>query len=282
MSNFSFLEYSFDPYFINSEDIYSSLNRLGFVQRNLHVSEQASMWTQNQCIILLREAPDTGSPTITGIGLVIDDDHIPSQDYYFDEQCGMPVTHDPNGFRVLAMPEQSLVKMLAHGYQIVDRRQYETTGLEYFSGIVYNTVNSDVMDFYEGLGFNFTRSSDKYDTLMSKNNRFTLLLDKTNSSNSVDVVLADTNDVFRTTTHFTVAGFDTRQYNQNNDTLNFGTTLNHKIVGYNCLAFGNENSYTIENSIKEPIPNFDLVFRTRKQYLHFDGESIETHYGSTQ
>ena len=282
MSNFSFLEYSFNPYSINPEEIYGSLNRLGFVQRNLHASEQASMWTQNHCIILLRETPDIINPAVTGIGLVIDDDYIPSQDYYLDKQCGMLVTNDPNGFRILAMPEQHLVKMLAHGYQIVDKRQYETTGIEYFSGIVYNTTNSDVIDFYKGLGFKFTRSSDKYATLMSKNNRFTLLLNKTDNSNSVDVALADTNDVFRTTTHFTVAGFDTKQYNQNKDTLNFGTSLNHKIVGYDCLAFGNENSYTIENSIKEPIPNFDLVFRTRKQYLHFDGESMETHYGSTQ
>lgn len=279
MSNFSFLEYSFDPYQTNAEDIYSSLNRLGFVQRNQHFSNQASMWTQNQCIILLREAEKIDTPYLSGIGIVQDDIVEFPKDYY-DEECSMYVTHDPNGFRILSMPEKTLSKMITHGYHVVDKKSYDTTGLEYFSGVVYNNTSQDVIDFYEQLGFKFTRSSENYNTLMSKNNRFTLLLSKTDDSKNIDTLYVDTNDVFKTTSHFTVAGFDFREYDLSDTKLNFGASLNYKIVGYNCLAFGNQNSYTIENCIKNPIPGFDLIFRSRKQYLHIEEEVIETHYAS--
>jgi len=279
MSNFSFIEYSFDPYESNPEDIYSSLNRLGFVQRNVHTSNESSMWIQNQCIVLLRETSLVDTPKITGLGLVIDES-IADNDFYFEDQCGMLVAHDPNGFRILAMPEKSLTKMITHGYRVVDRKQYETTGIEYFSGIVYNTKDSKIINFYENLGFRYTKNSDRYDTLMSKNNRFTLLLNKTDDSNSVDILYADTNDVFKTTSHYTVAGFDSKEYTIDKDNLTFGSKLNHKIIGYNCLAKGNRESYTIENSVRQPLPSFDLIFRTRKQYLHIEEEIVETHYAT--
>lgn len=279
MSNFSFLEYSFDPTQLDPEEIYTALNRLGFVQRNLHVSNSSSMWTQNQCIILLRETDEVSKPCISGFGVVVDESSTFPREY-FDEQCGMFVTHDPNGFRILSMPEKNLSKMIGHGYQVIDRKAYDTSGLEYFSGVVYNNSSADLIQFYENLGFKFTKSSSKYDTLMSKNNRFTLLLSKENISNSIDVVFADTHDVFRTTSCYTVAGFDKKEYVIDKDSLNFGSNLNYKIIGYNCLAVGNENSYTIENSFKQPVPSFDLVFRTRKQYLHFEENVVETHYAA--
>lgn len=279
MSNFSFLEYSFDPYQTNAENVYSSLNRLGFVQRNQHFSNQSSMWTQNHCIILLREAENVDNLHLSGIGIVRDDQSDFPKDYY-EEECSMYVTHDPAGFRILSMPEKNLSKMIQHGYRIVDKKSYETTGLEYFSGMVYNNTSNDVINFYEQLGFKFTRSSEKYSTLMSKNNRFTLLLSKNDDSKTVDTLYADTNDVFKTTSHFTVAGFDFREYNLSDTKLDFGSALNYKIVGYNCLAFGNQNSYTIENCIKHPVPGIDLIFRSRKQYLHIEEKVVETHYAS--
>ena len=62
--------------------------------------------------------------------------------------------------------------------------------------------------------------------------------------------------------------------------LNFGTNLNYKITGYNCLAKGNKTSYTIENIVREPLPSFDLVYRTRRQYLHIEEEIVDTHYAT--
>jgi hypothetical protein len=279
MSNFSFIEYSFDPDKNDPEEIFSSLNKLGFVQRNIHVSNKSSMWTQHQCIILLREHNSITVPCVTGLGVVVDESDL-SNSYHFDNDCGMLVAHDPNNFRILAMPELSLSNMIAHGYKVIDKRQYDTTGLEYFSGMVYNTTDPTVIQFYESLGFRYTRNSDRYDTLMSTNNRFTLLLNKKNNSNSVNIVYADTNDVFKTTSCYTAAGFNSREYIIDKTNLNFGTNLNYKITGYNCLAKGNQTSYTIENSVREPLPSFDLVYRTRKQYLHIEEEIVETHYAA--
>lgn len=278
MSNFSFIEYSFDPYKNDPEEIFSSLNKLGFVQRNIHVSNKSSMWTQNQCIILLREHNVT-EPCVTGLGVVVNEP-ILTNSYHFDEDCGMLVAYDPNNFRILAMPELSLSNMIAHGYKVIDTKQYATTGLDYFSGMVYNTTDSTVIPFYESLGFKYTRNSDRYDTLMSTNNRFTLLLNKKNNSNSVNIVYADTSDVFKTTSCYAAAGFNSREYIIDKTNLNFGTNLNYKITGYNCLAKGNQTSYTIENSVREPLPGFDLVYRTRKQYLHIEEEIVETHYAA--
>ena len=279
MSNFSFIEYSFHPDKHDPEEIFSSLNRLGFVQRNIHVSNKSSMWTQHQCIILLREHAHITVPCVTGIGFVVVEATL-TDSYHFDEDCGMLVAHDPNNFRILAMPELSLSKMIAHGYTVIDKKQYDTTGLEYFSGIVYNTTDSNVIKFYENLGFKYTRNSDRYDTLMSTNNRFTLLLNKKNNTNSVNIVYADTSDVFKTTSYYTVAGFDSREYVMDKANLNFGTNLNYKITGYNCLAKGNKTSYTIENIVREPLPSFDLVYRTRRQYLHIEEEIVDTHYAT--
>jgi len=282
MPNVSFIEYSFDPYKLDPESIYSSLNRLGFVQRNLHTSNQSGMWTQNQCIILLRETNNANEPHVSGLGLVLSEDQVDFPKDYFDEECGMYVTHDPNGFRILSMPEKNLSKMISYGYQIIDKRVYDTPGLEYFSGVVYNTYSADILNFYQSIGFKCSKSSGKYDTLMSKNNRFTLLLSKHDDSGAVDVVYTDTSDVFKTTCCYTVAGFNFKDYAVDQSKLNFGTPLNYKIAGYNCAAFGNQNSYSIENSVKEPVPNLDLIFRSRKQHLHINEDIVEYHYATAQ
>lgn len=281
MSNFSFIEYTFDPYKQDPEDIYVSLNKLGFVQRNIHISGMYSMWTQNQAIILLRQSEDDSNLHVSGLGVILSDDLIEKYGAVYDDECSMNVLQDPDGLRILAMPEKKLSKMIEYGYQIVDKRLYESPGIEYFSGIVYNTVNARTMDFYQDIGFRFTKSSEKYNTLMSANNRFTMLMNKEDSSKTIDIVYADTNDVFKTTRCFTASGLDLKEYNLDKDKLKFGVDLNHKIVGYNCAAFGNAESYTIENCVRQPIPNLDLIFRSRKQYLHINEEVVEYHNATT-
>jgi hypothetical protein len=281
MSNFSFIEYSYNPYDADPEDIFVSLNKLGFVQRNAHISGYYSMWTQNQSIILLRQSEDVRSFCITGLGLILKEELLEKYDAEFDEECSMHIMHDPDGLRILAMPEKRLSKMIAHGYQVVDKRLYESPGIEYFSGIVYNTSESTALEFYQDLGFRFTKSSEKYNTLMSESNRFTLLLNKEDNSKTIDIVYTDTNDVFKTTRCYTVAGLDLKEYTIEKDKLKFGVSLNHKIIGYNCAAFGNEESYSIENCVKQPLPNLDFIFRTRKQYLHINEEVVEFHNATT-
>ena len=281
MSNFSFIEYTHNPYIADPEDLYTSLNKLGFVQRNSHVSGLYSMWTQNQSIILLRQSGEEKNFRVTGIGVILSDELLEKHGAVYDAECSMHVMRDPEGLRILAMPEKRLSKMIEHGYQIVDKRSYDTPGIEHFSGLVYNTVHPRTMDFYQEIGFRFTKSSDKYNTLMSENNRFTMLMSKIDSSGTVGTIYADTHDVFKTTRCYTVAGLDLKDYDLNKEKLNFGVDLNHKIIGYNCAAFGSSNSYTIENCVKQPIENIDIIFRTRKQYLHINEEVIEFHNATT-
>lgn len=281
MSNFSFLEYSFNPHNTTPETLFSSLNRLGFVQRNTHRSGSVSMWTQNQCIILLRQTQEVSEPKVSGLGILVNEETLDEYNLDFDYECSMNVFYDPQGLRILAMPEKQLSKMILHGYTIVDKKSYDTPGLEYFSGLVYNVSNQDTIDFYENIGFKNTKNSKDYDVLMSKNNRFSLLCNKSASDNMLSVVYTDTNDVFKTTCHYTVANFNIKEYNVDKSALNFGADLNYKIRGYNCIAFGDMNRYTIENSVVGAIPNLDFVFRTRKQFLHINEESVKVHYAKT-
>ena len=59
---------------------------------------------------------------------------------------------------------------------------------------------------------------------------------------------------------------------------NFGTKLNWKIHTYNCKAWGNENSYTIENMLE--FTNADLIFRQRKNYLKIKEHTVDSYYES--
>ena len=281
MSNFSFVEYSFNPLNTDPEVVYSSLNRLGFVQRNIHQSGVFSMWTQNQCIILLRSTYDVSESKVSGLGIMLEDDIIDEFDAVFDYDCSMNVIHDPQGLRILVMPEKLLTKMIIHGYDTIDKKIYDTPGLEYFSGIVYNIDCKDTIKFYQSLGFKYTKSSNEYDVLMSNNNRFSLLCNNTSNKKVIGAVYADTNDVFRTTCHYVAANFDIKEYNLADISLDFGTELNYKIFGYNCIAFGNQKKYTIENSVLNAIPNLDVVFRMRKQFLHINEESLKAHYAKS-
>ena len=107
------------------------------------------------------------------------------------------------------------------------------------------------------------------------------MIGKEESANTIDTVYADTNDVFKTTRCYTASGLSLKEYNISKENLNFGVALNHKIIGYNCIAFGNENSYSIENCVKQSLQNLDFIFRTRKQYLHINEDVVEFHNATT-
>ena len=51
--------------------------------------------------------------------------------------------------------------------------------------------------------------------------------------------------------------------------------LAHKITGYNCRAFGNQSSYSIENYVPAKELNVDIIFRTRKQYLKIQENTLD-------
>jgi hypothetical protein len=274
MSNVGFLEYSFNPQLVDSELIYSNLNNLGFIHRNQHKSNLTGFWIQHSAIILLRQTDQVQQPTISGIGLIVPEETITAVQPIVDPNNDMYVCSDGGGLRVLLSTSDQINSLLANGYDVVDRKDYDLPGLEYFSGMVYNCFDQKVLDFYCGLGFKIAKMGENYITLLSSENRFSLLINKHSNMGKVSTVVCDTMDVFRTTSCYAVAGINTRPFHIDRASLNFGNKLNHKIVGYNCAAFGNEQSYTIENYIDLALPNLDLIFRTRKHYPHITEQTL--------
>lgn len=275
MANFGFLEYSFNPDVSDKQQIYSMLNRLGFVHRSQHHSDLTGFWIQNSTIISLRETDSVTEAGISGIGLIVDREVIDSLDAEYDHANDMFFKHDGCGLRVLLITEMQLSTLLEKSYNVIDRNDYVSPGLEYFSGMIYNCVNSAAIDFYQQLGFKFGKLGKNYNTMTSNENRFSLLLSKTENDGKVTTVICDTNDVFRTTSCYAVTGVPTRKFEIDRSTLNFGTKMNYKIVGYNCAAFGNTDSYTIENYIDNAAENLDLIFRMRKQHLHITEQTLD-------
>ena len=51
--------------------------------------------------------------------------------------------------------------------------------------------------------------------------------------------------------------------------------LTHKIKGYDCVAFGKYNSYSIENYIPKEVFNANIIFRQRKQYVKLSETSLD-------
>ncbi len=279
MVHFSFLEYTYNPLVDDEETIFSSLNKLGFVQRNIHSSLLYSMWTQNQCIIGLRKNLSIDKSKITGIGLTSNDFIADNLAIRFDPECSMNVIEGCNGLRIILLDEENIANMIDFNYSVVDKKHYDTTGLEYFSGIVYNSAEQNVLDFFQSIGFKLTKQSEMYYTLVSGNNRFSIMLNKLKNNNEINNIVADTHDVFKTTSCMAVTGVKLKEFIL--DKLSdFGKDLNYKIIGYNCAAIGNKESFTIENCVDAALPSLNLIFRMRKQYLNINEQLLELYHAN--
>jgi hypothetical protein len=282
MANFGFLEYSFNPDVSDKEQIYTNLNRLGFIHRSQHHSNLTGFWIQNSTIISLRETDEVHQPGISGIGLIVPREKIEQLEPEYDLTNDMFFKRDGAGLRVLLVTDAQIAALLENGYHVVDRKEYATPGLEFFSGILYNCTDPEVIEFYRSLGFKFTKLGKNYSTLMSSENRFSLLMNRHVNDHRVSTVVCDTWDVFRTTSCYAVLGVPMRQFEIDRSKLNFGNKMNYKIVGYNCAAFGNPDSYTIENYIDHALPNMDLIFRMRKQHLNITEQTLEFYAAAEQ
>lgn len=278
MIDFSFIEYSFDPTVSDRETVHSNLNKMGFVHRSQHNSAPVGFWSQNQSIILLREIEDGLEPRISGLGfnvpaatleLIADSLSIENSDTF-------SITLS-NSLRILFAPEDWTEMFLLNDYTLIDKNRYHTTGLEHFTGIVINDSGNDIVEYFESIGFKLSKTSDRYYSLVSLNRRFTVVLDRTKNDGKITSVVADTNDVFKTTACFTVTNVPLRKFEIDKKQLNFGK-LNHKIIGYNCLAVGNEEKFTIENFVDDAFGTTDLIFRMRKQVLHINEQTLKVYY----
>ena len=279
-ADFSFVEYSYNPA-TETSDIPSRLKQLGFAKRSVHRNGRVSVWNQERCIILLRETDRVSGAGLTGFGFLITDSSLPGYHATYDNDIDMWVANDQSGLsmRIILIPEteQTPDKLINENYVIVDNTAYTNPGLSHISGAVYNTVHPRTMDFFQDAGFRFTKSGERYNTLVSKNNRFSLMMNKQRQDHQVSALILDTDDVFHATTVFTVAGVELKHYDIDASKLKLGS-LNHRVAGYNCLAFGNAESYTIENLIPRALPGLDFIFRSRRQYLHILESTLDRHY----
>lgn len=279
-ADFSFIEYSYNSAETDLMEVERGLDKLGFACRAHHNSENTTLWTQGLCIILVRDTPNVDVAGISGIGFMSNQHTIEHFECEYDPTVEMYVTHDLGGNRILFFPDSSdnLGDMLDGNYIINNLElNHKEVGFSSFSGLVINGLNRFQMDFYQELGFKFTKSADSFNTLVSKNNRFIVKVDKRSNSQGIKGLVIDCDDVFITTSKLHIGRLDLMKFEHKSNYDAFGKHV-HKIFGYNCVAVGNENSYSIENFCIDPLPGMDISFRSRKQFLDISDNLLEMYY----
>lgn len=284
--DFVFLEYGFDPEILDPELVFKSLSQLGFILRSEHVNHTASFWNQNQCIILVHERAGSGiSAGITGLGFMDLDNHlIDKLNASYEPSTSTYVVTDPQGFRNLIIPAEvttnlggiikySLVSSaFEKNYVTLDKENYSYPGLWYISGIKYTLQDPQVLEYYKSLGFKLAKTTDKYQQMLSGNHRFSLFLTQ---ADTADKLVCEAQDVFWTIACYAAQGIHMVSETVDTHSLNFGS-LNHRIVGYSCLAQGHKDSYSIGKRVPQALPGVDLCFRTHKQFFAIPESLLET------
>ena len=269
MSNVSFFEYSYNPAYENSKEVAQRLCDLGFICRARHQHSDYTIWVQNLCILLVRDLEDhQGAGRITGMGLNVDHQTLINQHDARPDPATDFFMVTVSDFNIYMVEESVLTEKSLINYEVVrDTVNHYNKGLEHFSGLEINLAEpSQLYLKLTQLGF-----KEDNGRLLSNNNRFTLLLRQSGAINPTLIV--DTQDVFGTTARYTLADvelleFDTMPEEDFKD-------LTHKIKGYNCVAFGNYNSHSIENYIPKDIFNVNIIFRQRKQYIKVSEVSLD-------
>lgn len=281
MTDFSFVEYSYNPSITPTQKVYSGLSQLGFVHRSQHLLGTAGFWNQNRCILLLREVDTDIAPQLTGLGFIADDALIERMDAVYDDEADVFVAVAPGGLRILLVSGHHARVTMDERYVILDRTRNYLGPLDSFSGIVYGSADPDatlrLTDYLNELGFKQTRQHGAFTTLVSHNRRFSFVLDHSASTHQVRAIVCDTPDVFDATAMFSLSAVKLKQFEVDDRALQFGK-LNPSIVGYNLLTDGDQNSYSIENMAESVSPGLDLIFRQRKQFLHISEHTLHTYY----
>ncbi len=283
MAEFSFIEISYDPSVVSPKVMNNQLSRLGFIHRTQHTYGPVGFWNLNNCIILLRSDDSKQSAHISGIGFNGNVEDIDRLDCKLDRDSDFFYIDNGNGLRTYILQEKQIHNVsptLEASYKIVDNKTKSFKHLNYISGIKFNCHNQNLLEHYMAIGFKYTDVSENYGKLTCENNRFTIMLDKRETTNNVPTVICDTHDVFDATAYFVGVGVKLKRFNHQVH-MNFGD-LNYKIKAYNCRAWGNEKSYTIENFIEGIAPNIDIIFRQRNQYLHIQETTLDSYYATEQ
>jgi len=281
MADFSFLELSYDPDVYPTEKISEQLIQLGFVHRSQHKIDYVGFWSHKECIFLLRKVSNNKTPYISGIGLLGTVQDIDNLNAEFDSTCDFFKLKNNFGLDTYIIQENQIDPNIVDSYKIVDATTPSIKAFNNFTGIKIKSLSDEIKNHFVSLGFTFNDVSNNYGKLTSPNKKFTLMCEKNSTAdNLVQTLLIDTHDVFKATAYFVSNNLDIPKFNTEPQN-NFGK-LDFKINSYNCKAWGNENSYTIENFLKEPIEGIDIIFRQRKQYLHIQETTLDSYYINEQ
>jgi hypothetical protein len=275
-TEFNFLEYSYDPA-LGIRSAEHRLKILGYVKVGVNKSTSISVWRLNLNIIFLRKENHGLELHLTGLGFLCSQEVINLFDASYDSDIDMYVTVDPNGYRILMYPYSEYLQkksVISNNFSVTKTKPVINESVAYTSGLVYNDCSDELLSFYSLLNFKISTSGD-YAKGVCSGNRFTMVFRNNCIDHKISSIICDTLDVFHSTAYFISKGFLTKKY-ITPTTENFGT-LQHKIIGYNCLADGNKNSYSIENIIFDALPELDFIIRMRKKYLHVKEHTIKEH-----
>ena len=276
MADYTFLEYSYNPTCAetSTDTITQRLKALGFNCQAVHNSHTHSLWTQRQVILSVRQS-DVLMPGITGVGFNFSQSEIDSRcmGINFDINTDMYEASDSQGLRILGMIDE--INLDDYNYSKPQKLpESKQSGMEYISGFVYNT-HSDIQEEWRDLGFKYHNS--ERNSMVSSNNRLSVMLRNSIHEQRIPAIVVDTHDVFDTTVNLLCAGIDTMNVPVEED-LDFGDELSYKIRAYNCIAIGNEKSYSIENFVPDALPGTDLIIRMRKRYMSLAEYPLEKFY----
>ena len=276
MADYTFLEYSYNPLVseTSTDTITQRLKALGFNCQAIHNSHNHSLWTQRQVILSVRQS-DVLMPGITGVGFNFSQSEIDSRcmGINFDANTDMYEGSDSQGLRILGMIDE--INLDDYNYSKPTKApESKHSGMEYISGLIYNS-HSDIQEEWRDLGFKYHNS--ERNSMVSSNNRLSVMLRNSIHEQRIPAIVVDTHDVFDTTVNLLCAGIDTLNVPIEEE-LDFGDELNFKIRAYNCIAIGNEKSYSIENFVPDALPGTDLIIRMRKRYMSLAEYPLEKFY----
>ena len=280
MAEYSFLEISYDPNVSNTEDVHEALGKLGFIHRSQHRSGVVGFWTLRTCLFMLRTNNSNREPYVSGVGFIASTEEIEYCKADYEADSGFNRISTDSGLNIYLIQESQMNVLFKIDFVPKDTLTKSTDYLNSISGIVFNCSDQSTINKFVRLGFKLQETDTDYDKLTAENKQFTIMVNKSNSSNSVSTLICDTHDVFKATAYYGLSGFDMPSFKEHiNDDLG---RLNFKVNAYDCKAWGNENSYTIENFLQNVFPGIDIIYRQRKQYLHIQELTLKSYYLNEQ
>jgi hypothetical protein len=266
MTEAVFIEYTYNPYQVDHVKIFSRLDTLGFVCRSKHSVSSIEVWVQNRAVLFIRADITVTTGSVTGLGILADADVIDQcPDAVYDQDTDFYVIHnDQNTFRLYLVES---TKLDMH-YQNVNPNYVTPHGINAFSGLELAMPVDHILPLLTSIPVK--QSVSEYYTRLLFTNKFTVLVPHHVSGNSK--VIAECADVFMTTSRFAFKQVQMLKFAECSE-AGFGS-LSHKIVGYNCKAFGTPDSYSIENYVIGQTLNLDIIFRHRHRSHKIKEETL--------